>query len=231
MFLKKRVKESKPKEAQTKEEKVKVGKNRIKFGMRKKLLFCMIGMIAVFCIIITLVLNFRSTSFVEEQALKDIDDKLTAFQLLLEEQEMLLESLCSSMKYELMDAFNEESGKELGEELRPMYSFFKEAYGVTHMQVSDPQLRVLTSMHDPNSVGSDGSSRPLLKKSLGLGSGRLVHGFEIGDDGLVLYATGPVASFLTTFAGVIEIGRPIDNDYLDQIKERVGVDFTVFKEN
>jgi methyl-accepting chemotaxis protein len=47
----------------------------------------------------------------------------------------------------------------------------------------------------------------------------------------VLYATGPVASFLTTFAGVIEIGRPIDNDYLDQIKERVGVDFTVFKDN
>ena len=231
MLLKKRVKERKPKEAQTKEEKVKVGKNRVKFGMRKKLLFCMIGMIAVFCIMITLVLNFRSAHFVEEQALKDIDDKLTAFQLLLEEQEMLMKSLCSSMKYELMDALNEESGKDLRDELSPTYSLFKETYGVTHMQVSDPQLRVLASVHDPKSVGSDGSSRPLLKKSLGLGSGRLVHGFEIGDDGLVLYAAGPVSSYKTTFAGIIEIGRPIDNFYLDQMKERVGVDFTVFKDN
>ena len=232
MLLKKRVKERKSKEAQTKEEKVKKAeKNGIRFSMRMKLLFCMIVMIAVFCIMITLILNFRSASFVEEQALKDIDDKLTAFQLLLEEQEMLLESLCSSMRYELMDALNEESGIDLGEELRYTYSLFKETYGVTYMQVSDPQLRVLASIHDPKSVGSDGSSRPLLKKAKGLGSGRLVHGFEIEDDELVLYAAGPVSSYRTTFAGIIEIGLPIDNFYLDQMKERIGVDFTVFKGN
>lgn len=229
MLLKKRVRKTtanKPKE-----KKVKTQKNGVAFGMKKKLLFCLISLVTVFCLAITLILNARSTRFAEEQALKEIEDKLTVFHLLLHEQEMLLDSLCDSMKYELMDAFVEESPEAFETVLKPKYSLLEKSYGVTHMQVSDPQLRVLYSVHDPGSVGSDGSKRPLLKKAIGLGSGKLVHAFEIGADGLVLYSAGPLSSYASHFAGLIEIGRLIDNEYLEQIKDRIGVDLTVFKGN
>jgi len=228
MFLKKKGKEAKPKE-----KKVKTKKNAISFGMRKKLLFCFIGLVAVFCILITLVLNSRSTRFVEEQALHEIDAKLTVFQLLLEEQEMLLKSLSDSLKYEFMDVFSGEK-KDVSLVLNPLYSLYNKTYGITNIQLNDPQLRLLYRVNNQNQniFGNDGSNRPLLKQALGLGYGRLASGFEISENGaLMLNSAGPVSSYETSFAGIIEIGRNIDNDYLDQIKEKIGVDFTVFKGN
>ncbi len=228
MFLKKKGKEAKPKE-----KKVKTKKNAISFGMRKKLLFCFIGLVAVFCILITLVLNSRSTRFLEEQALHEIDSKLTVFQLLLEEQEVLLKSLSDSLKYEFMDVLSGEK-KDVSLVLNPLYSLYNKTYGITNIQLNDPQLCLLYRVNNQNQniFGNDGNNRPLLKQALGLGYGRLASGFEIGKNGvLMLNSAGPVSSYESSFAGIIEIGRNIDNDYLDQIKEKVGVDFTVFKGN
>ncbi|NLX90583.1 MAG: HAMP domain-containing protein [Firmicutes bacterium] len=234
LFARKRVKEAKleVKEAKPKGKKARIKKNAVKFGMKKKLLICFIGLVAVFCLLITVVLNFRCANFLEKQATKEIDAKLTVFQLLLEEQEALLRSLCESLKYEFMDLLTEGNRKDIESALRPFHGVYKNTYGITHMQLNDSNLRVLASIHDPDSYGKDGSKRPLLKKALGYGSGRVVSGFEISEDGLlVLNSAGPVASYSTQFSGIVEIGRAIDNDYLDQIKEKVGVDFTVFKNN
>ena len=129
-------------------------------------------------------------SFIEKQATEDIDNKLTVFQLLLEEQELLLKSLTNSLKYDLMDALVEENLGMLEAEMKPLYSTYNSYYGVTHLQVNDPDLKVLYSIHNPSSIGSDGSARPLLKESLGFGSGKLVHGFEFDEDDLVLYSAG-----------------------------------------
>lgn len=221
----------KEKKEQNEKKKALARKSRVAFSMKKKLLFCLISLVAVSGLIITLTLNTRSARFVEEQALKEIDDKLSILQLLMDEQMMLLSSICNSMKYDLMDAFLDGSTSAYAEALSPTYNFLFRNYGITHLQLSDPQLRVLYSAHNPGSVGRDDSKRPLLKQAVGLGSGRLVRGLEIGPDGLVIYAAGPVSSYHTSFAGILEIGRLIDNNYLDLMKERIGVDFTVFKGN
>lgn len=234
LFARKKVKKLKPtvKEAEPKGNKVRIKKNAVKFGMKKKLLLCFIGLVAIFCLLITLVLNFRSTNFLEEQATKEIDAKLTVFQLLLKEQEVLLKSLCESLKYEFMDPLTEGNRKDIESALRPIHGVNNNTYGTTHMQLNDSNLRVLASVHNPGSYGEDQSKRPLLKQSLGLGSGRVVTGFEIDEDGLLVQnSAGPVSSYTVQFSGIVEIGRAIDNDYLDQIKEKIGVDFTVFKDN
>jgi len=224
-------KEKKEKLNKPPKKKVQRSEGGVALGMRTKLLFCLIGLVTVFCLAITLILNNRSSRFAEEQALKEIEDKLAVFQLLLQEQKMLLESLCDSMRFELMDAFVNGTPEAFENVLKPEFSLLRSTYGITHMQVSDPQLRVLYSLHAPGSIGADGSKRALLKKAVGLGAGRLVHGFEIGAEGLVLYAAGPLSSYATHFAGLIEIGRLIDSAYLDQLKERIGVELTVFKNN
>jgi methyl-accepting chemotaxis protein len=233
LFAGKKAKKTGPKmrKAQQTETKVKTGDNTVKFGMRKKLLIYFIGLVTVFCLLITLVLNFRSTNFLEEQATGEIDTKLTVFQLLLDEQEVLLRPLCESLKYEFMDPLEEGNRKDIERKLVQLYEIYKNTYGITHMQLNDPQLHILASIHDPNGYGKDESGKPLLKKALGFGSGRLVTGFEMGENGLVLSSAGPLASYSSQFSGIIEIGQEINNDYLDLVKEKIGVDFTVFKGN
>jgi methyl-accepting chemotaxis protein len=222
---------TKIRKAQNKETMVKDGANNIKFGMKKRLLIYFICLVTVFCLLITLVLNYRNKTFLEDQATSEIDTKLTVFQLLLNEQEVLLKPLCETLKYEFMDPLEEKDRKETERRLIQLYEIYKNTYGISYMQLSDPQLHVLASIHDPDSYGKDESGRPLLKKAVGFGSGRLVTGFEMGDNGLVLISAGPLASYSSQFSGVVEIGQKIDSDFLDQIKEKIGVDFTVFKGN
>ncbi len=230
MFVKNWVKKVKQK---VKKEKMEKDSVSLSLNMKHKLLLCFIGLVAVFCIIITLVLNFRSTRFVEEEAIKEIDSKLTVFQLLLNEQEILLLSLCDSMKYEFMEALEIDNREAIRLVLYPLYTTFNSTYGVTNMQLHDPQLKLLYSGHNQNSFGDDGKNRAILRQSVELSYGRLVSGFEIGTDGLLLQtAAGPVSSYRDFFVGgIIEVGRTIDNNYLDQIKEKIGVDFTIFKDN
>jgi hypothetical protein len=95
MFKKKReikeaVKESHPR------------KNRVTFGMKPKLLLSFISLVIVFCAIITVVLTSRSARFVEQEAIADINDRLSIFELLLQEQETLLRSLADSMKLDMI---------------------------------------------------------------------------------------------------------------------------------
>ncbi len=201
---------------------------RLNLGLKSKLLFSFIILVAIFCILITLVLSSRSARFVENQAIVDINSSLTAFELLLEEQEKLIVSLCDSLKYDFMEALSEGERGLIEEVMRPVRSVFSNTYGITHLQLNDTNRRILYSSYNPGSVGTNAGERPLLMQARGFGGGRLVSAFEIVDGQLVLFAAGPVSSFATPFAGILEVGRAIDNDYLDQLKARIGVDFTVF---
>ncbi len=219
------------KKVKREKKKVRIKNDAVKFGMKKKLLIYFIGLVTVFCLLITLVLNSRNMNFLEEQATSEVDTKLSTLQLLLHEQEVLLKPLCESLKYELMDPLEEGNRRDIERRLTQFNGIYKDTYGITHMQINDPQLHVLASIRDPDSYGRDESARPLLKKASGFGAGRLVTGFEIGENGLVLVSCGPLASYTSNFSGIIEIGKIIDNDFLDSIKEKIGVDFTVFKGN
>lgn len=205
------------------------GKTKVAvFGLKSRLLFSFIILVAVFCMLITLALSSRSSRFVENQAMQEIDSSLTAFELLLEEQRKLLISLCDSKRYDLMDALTAENGDAVEAAMRPVRSVFSNSYGITHLQLNDPKSRVLYSNHNPALVGSDASTRPLIRQARGFGSGKLVSSFELVDDSIVLYAAGPVTTYEMGSVGILEVGRAIDNDFLDQLKERIGVDFTVF---
>lgn len=206
------------------------GKYKISFGMKIKLLVSFIILVAVFCIAITLVLNSRSIQFIDEQAVQDIDDKLTFFQLLLEDQEKLLVSLSDSMKYELMDVLGNGNRSLIANKLNPTYAMFRNVYGITHLQLNDNRGNALY-YNNPESAAIDNSTRAILTSAMRIGSGRMAEGFEMGIEGLMINVVRPVSSYADANAGIIEVGRTINNDYLDEIKERLGVDFTVFKGN
>ena len=210
--------------------KVDTRKYKIKFGMKKKLLVSFILLVAVFCIAITLVLNSRSARFIDEQAVQDIDDKLIFFQLLLEDQEKLLVSLCDSMKHELMDVLGDGNRSLIANKLNPTSAMFRNVYGVTHLQLNDNRGNALY-YNNPESAAIDNSTRAILTSAMRIGSGRMAEGFEMGSEGLILNVVRPVASYADANAGIIEVGRAINNEYLDEIKERLGVDFTVYKGN
>ena len=223
MFKKKReikeaVKESHPR------------KNRVTFGMKPKLLLSFISLVIVFCAIITVVLTSRSARFVEQEAIADINDRLSIFELLLQEQETLLRSLADSMKLDMIAEMGSEERETIEMAVRIRHAVFKQNHDLTTTRLYDPNLRLIHDASDTIAAGSDGSNQPLLKNALGFGSGKLVSGFEFEDNQLMLFSAGPVNKPMG-IAGIIQIGRAIDNDYLDKIKERTGFELAVYMGN
>ena len=114
--------------------------------------------------------------------------------------------------------------------VRSRHAVFKQNHNLTTTRLYDPNLRLIYDASDTIAAGSDGSNRPLLKNALGFGSGKLVSGFEFEDNQLMLFSAGPVNKPMG-IAGIIQIGRAIDNDYLDKIKERTGFELAVYMGN
>ena len=73
---------------------------KVSFSLKTKMLLSLIGLVAFFCIVIVIVLHQRSSRFVEEQAVKDIDGSLAAFELLVGEEEKIL-----GMAYQLISRY------------------------------------------------------------------------------------------------------------------------------
>ena len=162
-------------------------KNKVSFGMKKKLLLSFISLVVIFCAVITLVLNSRSASFVEQQALTDIDGKLTVFELLLQEQEILLRSLADSMKMEMLSEMDSGDSGAIEKALASRHAAFRHNHNISRTRLYDPDLRLLCDAGDAGNFGSNGSNRPLLKNALGYGSGRVVSGFEFENNELILF--------------------------------------------
>ena len=140
-----------------------------------------------------------------------------------------LRSLADSMKMEMLSEMDSGDSGAI-EKHQPRHAAFRHNHNISRTRLYDPDLRLLCDAGDAGNFGSNGSNRPLLKIALGYGSGRVVSGFEFENNELILFSAGPVNKY-SGFAGLVEIGRTIDNEYLDTIKERTGVELSVYMGN
>ncbi|MEW5919792.1 MAG: methyl-accepting chemotaxis protein [Bacillota bacterium] len=197
-------------------------------GLRGKILLVLIGMVAIFCIVITLVLNQRSNHFVEEQAILDIEKNLAAFELLVEEENNIL-----SLTYRILAESNDlrnavTSGNRyvIEEVLLPIYQTLNNEFEISVLQVVSPSLQGIYLAQEPRIHSVDLSERLLLQRVREQKT--LQHGVDLGHRGLALRVAGPLYSENNRLLGYLELGRYLDNAYLDRLKENIGVDLTIF---
>jgi len=201
---------------------------KVSFSLKTKMLLSLIGLVAFFSIIIVVVLYQRGVGFEEEQAIQDIDQSLAAFELLIEEEENKL-----GMAYQLIagypgltEALAAGDRQAVAEILLPLYHDLEKNFGIKTLQCITPGLSAFFRAHEPEAFDVDLSGRALLRSVAN--NKKVMAGFDIGRIGMAIRTAGPLFDENGTFLGILEVGKYLDNDNLDAIKERIGADLTIF---
>lgn len=202
---------------------------KITFGVKQKIMLAFIALVAISGILIITVTTQRSTAFLEEQGRKEIDGSLKALeQIILQESEGLKGMLEVISSYPgLAKAVADGDRESVAVILQPIFMAVKEDVGVTNLQVNDNSLHAFYRAHKPEEFGDDLSSRVILRKVANEKKG--VQGFDMGRSGLALRAALPLTDEYGVAIGVIEIGKLINNEYLDHLSKRLGVNLTIFQ--
>ncbi|MBS4031757.1 MAG: methyl-accepting chemotaxis protein [Clostridiales bacterium] len=212
-----------------KNETTSVKKEGIAFGLKQKIMFAFIALVALSGILIITVTIQRSTAFLEEQGRMEIDGSLKALEQIIQQEAEGLHGMLEviSSYPGLAKAVADEDREAVAIILQPIFHAVKEATGVTNLQVNDKRLHAFYRAHKPEEFGDDLSSRVILRKVANEKQG--VEGFDMGRSGLALRAALPLTDEYGFVMGVIEIGKLLNNDYLDNLSERLGVNLTIFQ--
>lgn len=205
------------------------GKKSRFFGLRGRLLFFFLGLVALAGILQIFILTRRGTAFLEEQATRDINASLVSFELLVEKEAQLAVGVNELVKgypglAQAVAAADREAAAKI---LLPLFAELKKSAGITNLQVNDLQLKAFFRAHRPDEYGDDLSFRPLLR-AVSAGQKELT-GLDMGRSGLAVRAAAPLYDTDGRMVAIIEAGKILDNDYLDALKSRLGVELTVFQ--
>lgn len=202
---------------------------RISFGLKQKIMMAFIALVAISGILIITVTIQRNTVFLEEQGSKEIDSSLMALELIIHQE---LEGLHGILEVissypGLAKAVMDDDREAVAGILQPLFSAVKEDLGVTNLQINDNRLHSYYRAHKPEEFGDDLSSRAMLRKVALEKQG--IEGFDLGRSGLAIRAAQPLTDEFGIAVGVIEIGKLLNNEYLDNLTELLGVNLTIFQ--
>ncbi|MDW7650352.1 MAG: methyl-accepting chemotaxis protein [Bacillota bacterium] len=205
--------------------------DKIRFGLKAKLLLSMVGLVALAGILIMSVLMVRSVAFNEEQARNDTDNDLAAFELLIESEKNALQAMYKMLQNYpgLREAIADGDRDAVKKILRPVFRNLEEDFGITTLQINDASLHAFYRAHEPDEYGDDLSFRPLLRNVYESNQPR--NEFDMGSSGLAIRAAGPINNEYGMVIAVLELGKTLNDEFLDQLKERLDVDMTIFAGN
>lgn len=200
----------------------------VRFGLRSKLVISLVGLVALSSVLMIMTMTRRSAAFLDEQARQDIDRNLTAFELLLEAEMDKLHGVSEVLLNfpGLVEMVAVRDGESIRAFMDETFEVLRNDVDIVHLQVSDRDRRVLYRGQEPGVFGSDLSSDPLVQ--LVWQTGVDAEGFSMADEGIYLLSGEPLYDDSGTMVGVLEVGKIIDNNYLDSLKEQLDVNFTLF---
>ncbi len=198
------------------------------WGLRVKLFIFFLGLVAFAGVLLITVLVRRSSAFLEEQAIRDINSNLASFELLVEKETQVVELVVQVAKAYpgLAEAVASADREVVAKVLLPLFEELKKEAGITNLQINDSRLHVFFRAHNPDKYGDDASFRSLLRAVLA--QQRELSGIDIGVSGMAARAAAPLYDGEGRIIGVVEAGKVLDNDYLDALKADLKVDLTVF---
>lgn len=206
-----------------------LGKRGLK--LKGRLVLSMVLTILLSCVVTAFVLTQRNNSFVEEEFVQEIDKALSTFEMLLQEEReaMMIAFNFLSQNEALIEAISQGDREETAEIIHTYYQWLNQDFFMTHMQVIDPELRSFYRGHQPDSYGDSLDFRNLLVQVRD--TQRTVQAFERGVYGYVLRTTGPLYDEEGDLLALFELGMNLDDRFIDEASEQVGVDLTVFHGN
>ena len=110
--------------------------------------------------------------------------------------------------------------------LAPVYRSLRQKYLIAHLSVHRPNGFVLLRVHDPEHYGDALASYRRTPGAV-IFSRQPVAGVELDPDRLGIRGVAPVF-FKGEFAGMVEVGLNYDKAFIDDMKNRTGVDYRIW---
>jgi signal transduction histidine kinase len=144
--------------------------------------------------------------------------------LLERESAALAVSFADIPSVQRMTAAQDREG--LLERLAPVYRSLRQKYLIAHLSIHRPNGFVLLRVHDPEHYG-DALSSYRRTPSAVIFSKQPVSGVELDPDRLGIRGVAPVF-FKGEFVGMVEVGLNYDKAFIDDMKNRTGVDYRIW---
>lgn len=201
-------------------------------SLKVKVMFSFIVMVLVCTIGLAFFLSYRDIQFMEEISIDQVNMHLNSFEALIQEEK---EKLALAQGFLLRDeqlqrAIVERDREGVHERLHFHGDVLEKDFSITQMQVIDSDLHSFYRYHNPEAYGDDLSHRVLLQEVRNREV--FITAFDEGVFGYAIRGTGPVYEEDGTLLAILEVGIFVDNAFLAQARDRIGVqDLTVFLDN
>ncbi len=108
--------------------------------------------------------------------------------------------------------------------LHPMFEELKERQ-IAHLYIENPDGTVFLRVHDPKNFGDDITYRSTAADALALKE--ITSGIDMGPNRMGIRGVAPMYSG-NQFIGMIEVGLDFDEQFLTELNELTGADFTIW---
>jgi len=200
---------------------------RIRFGVALK----MITSIVVILLIVAsvqIVFSYRTTSQnVQEEAEHTLASYFLTYQTKINTESRAAEAIAISIadREDVQTLYLNGDRDGLYTLLSPMFAEFKERE-IVHLYIENPDGTVFLRVHNPDSFGDDVTYRNTAKTALL--EKRVISGVEIGPSRLGVRAVTPMYTPSGKFIGMVEVGLDFDENFIADLKELTGADFTMW---
>ncbi|WP_158212343.1 methyl-accepting chemotaxis protein [Natranaerobius trueperi] len=199
------------------------------FSIKNKITICFIIVTILATASLATMLILRNNRFIEEEAITEIENDLETFELLLEQEANILRTGYEviSNNDEIISNFSNKDREEINDRLSNIYNDLKSELGTTTLELHNSDLETFYRAHNPSQYGDSQGDRLLLQEVKQTES--VEQAFDEGETGFALRVAGPIYDENDNFIGILEIGRTIDSDLLDNIQTNIGSDLTLFQ--
>lgn len=171
----------------------------------------------------------RNNSFTDERALSTMADKSSSFDFVIQKE---LNQLTNAVgiyvaNEHLISAVGSGDDRLIGIELDNVYRILGLELGVTNLKLYGPSLAPVYMSHDPSI--DEPSARDYVQEARGAGEARST--LDIASNGLGMWAAAAIQSGDGSFLGVLEVGKLISDEYLVDLSQGFGADYSIYYDN
>lgn len=197
---------------------------------RLNVAFKMIGIAAlVFGLIAAVQIRVSSVRFqnqLEEEARARLNGYYQAYEGHIEAESNAVGALAASIadRPDVQELYLKGDREGLYNLLAPMFEDMK-ARQVVHLYIERPNGTVFLRVHNPEKFGDDVTYRGTAAEALS--TRKITSGVEMGPNRLGVRGVAPMYSG-AQFIGMVEMGLDFDQQFVDDLKELTGADFTMW---
>jgi methyl-accepting chemotaxis protein len=202
-------------------------RQRPRLGVAIKSLF-IIALVFVLAAVLQYQFNFKvAKNEIEQAARQHSEANYETYASRVRVEQNAAEALAASIaqRADVRELYQTGDRKALYELLLPMFNELKESNRVVHLYLEDTHGKVFLRVHDPENFGDDVTYRETTADALR--EKRVTSGIELGINRIGVRGVAPMYAG-KTLIGLIEVGFDFDEQFVNDLKELSGADYSMW---